>query len=811
MMRLKTLSAILLLSVFSPKLFSQNISGNVTAQTSREPLISAIVYDSLSGKGALTNEHGYFTLSLSQKKVALRISYIGYNSQVLIVDLARDTFVKIALEENDALQTVEVTANSYEKNAGNGLINLPIEKLNKVPSIGGERDILKALTILPGVSGGDEGAASLIVRGGSNDQNMIILDGTPIYNTGHLFNFVSLFNADAVKKIDFYKSYFPARFGGRLSSVLDINFREGNKNRFEGKVDVGIISSKVLFEGPLSKNRKTSFLFAARSSYLDLFTIGKEKKVLAKDPTYDLFGSSGGKDFLGYTFADINLKINHQFNEKNKLFFNVYLGQDVFRTAQGSTTETNQQKSTLLNTAIALRSYHVLSPRFFLQWGVSYSENRGNFKTEDKSFTLIATPPPPNTILPEKYSFKLNNIQNAESQGLIKDVTLNMKGDYVFNSKNTLHIGTDITQHFYQPNQNLIINQDLKDSSKTVKDTLSYYPNKSLNALEFGVFIEDEITINKNWQCFAGLRLSAFNYNKTYVNLEPRLSVVYKLPNKFGALNTAITKTAQYNHALIQTGQIVDRTVWVPSTEKIPPQYAWQYGVSWRKTDEKRGFDVSIEAFCKQMSNLSSFQIKYNDPSIYNNWEQKVLTSGKGESYGLEFFAAKNKGRWQGTAAYTLSWNNRQFEQLNDGRPFPFIYDRRNNLVLTASRDLGKHWKFSSLFTIANGRRFNIPVAKVNETPFSPEYYIYDNLNNGQLPIYHRLDVSFIYEKQLKKKHIWGINFNLYNAYFHQNAYYLYPTVERVYSGTKVVSERDVIRVVSLFPILPSVNFSYKF
>ena len=226
------------------------------------------------------------------------------------------------------------------------------------------------------------------------------------------------------------------------------------------------------------------------------------------------------------------------------------------------------------------------------------------------------------------------------------------------------------------------------------------------------------------------------------------MSLNYKLPNKLGTLNAAITKTTQYNHALIQTGQIVDRTVWVPSTEKIPPQYAWQYGLGWRKSDEKKGFDVSIEAFYKRMSNLSSFQIKYNDPSIYDNWEQKVATGGKGESYGLELFTAKNRGKWQGTAAYTLSWNYRQFEQLNEGKRFPFIYDRRHNLVLTASRDLNKHWKFSSLFTIANGRRFNIPVAKVNATPFTPEYYIYDNANNGQLSIYHRLDVSFIYEKQ---------------------------------------------------------------
>jgi hypothetical protein len=804
-MRLKTLfTALIALSYL--KSFSQNISGNITALGSQEPLISAIMYDSLSGKGVLTNEHGYFTLSLNQNKAALKISYIGYYSQILTLDLLRDTFLNISLKENNTLQTVEITANSYENNAGNGLINLPIEKLNKVPSIGGERDILKALTILPGVSGGDEGTASLIVRGGSNDQNMIVLDGTPIYNTGHLFNFISLFNADAVKKIDFYKSYFPARFGGRLSSVLDINFREGNKNRFEGKLDLGIISSKILFEGPLSKNRKTSFLFAARSSYLDLFSIGKEKKVLVKEPTYGLFGR-GSSDFLGYTFADINLKINHQFNEKNKLFFNFYLGQDVFRTAQSFITETYQNKSALLNTAIALRSYHILSPRLFLQWGVSYSENRGDFKTEDKTFTIVESPPPPNTILPPLFSFKLNNILNTQSQGVIQDVNLNVKADYTLNSKNTLHIGTDVTQHRYQPNQYFSTNYDLKDS---IRDTLSY-PNQLLNATELGVYIEDEITINKNLQCFTGVRLSAFKYDKAYSNLEPRFSLTYKLPNKLGTLNGAITKTVQYNHALIQVGQIVDRTVWVPSTEKIPPQYAWQYGVGWRKSDVKRGFDVSVEAFYKQMSNLSSFQITYNDPSIYDNWEQKVATSGKGESYGLELFAAKNKGKWQGTAAYTLSWNYRQFETINEGRRYPFIYDRRNNLVLTASRDLSKYWKFSSLFTISNGRRFNIPVAKVNATPFTPEYYIYDNANNGQLPVYHRLDVSFTYEKSLKNRRVLGVSFNIYNLYFHQNAYYLYPDVVRKYEGTKVVSQRDVVKVVSLFPILPSVNVSYKF
>lgn len=809
-MHLKTLFTVLIALSYL-KSFSQNINGHIKALASQEPLISAVVYDSLSGKGVLTNEHGYFSLALNQSKAVLKISYIGYNLQVLAIDFKRDTFLNVSLKENDALQIVVIIANSYENNAGNGLINLPIEKLNKVPSMGGERDILKALTILPGVSGGDEGTASLIVRGGSNDQNMIVLDGTPIYNTGHLFNFISLFNADAVKKIDFYKSYFPARFGGRLSSVLDINFREGNKNRFEGKLDVGIISSKLLLEGPLSKNRKTSFLFAARSSYLDLFTIGQEKKALAKEPTYGLFGagsSGAGNDFLGYTFADINFKINHQFNEKNKLFFNVYLGQDIFREAQSVfLTETNQSRSELLNTAIALRSYHVISPRLFFQWGVSYSENRGNFKTEDKTFNIVETPSPPNSPLPPLFSFKLSNVLNTQNQGIIKDVSLNMKADYQLNKRNALHIGADVIRHAYQPNQYFSINNNLKDS---IRDTLSY-PNAQLHATELGLFIEDAITINKDWQCFTGVRLSAFKYDKVYFNIEPRLSLTYKLPNKLGALNAAITKTAQYNHALIQPGQIVDRTVWVPSTEKIPPQYAWQYGLGWRKSDEEQGFDVSIEAFYKQMSNLSSFQITYNDPSIYNNWEQKVATSGKGESYGLELFAAKNKGKWQGTAAYTLSWNYRQFETINEGRRYPFIYDRRHNLVLTASRDLGKHWKFSSLFTIANGRRFNIPVAKVNATPFTPDYYIYDNANNGQLPVYHRLDVSFAYEKALKNRRILGVNFNIYNAYFHQNAYYLYPDVERVYNGNKVVSQRDVIKTVSLFPILPSINVSYKF
>jgi hypothetical protein len=789
--------------------FAQTITvtGFVKNKNSQEPLIDATLIDTLSKRGVTTNEHGYFSLSLPQGKLAiLQSSYIGYAPVFISMVPMHDTLLTIELSENAQLQALEVSAR-LQDNPLLGKIDLPIERLNSIPSVGGERDILKALTLLPGVTVGAEGSSSIYVRGGSGDQNLFILDGTPIYNTGHLFNFFSLFNADAVKKIDFYKSAFPARFGGRLSSVLDINFREGNKKQFEGKVDIGFISSKILLETPLSKTGKTSLLFAARSSYLDLFTLGKEKKVITPG-----LSEQCTRNFTGYTFADVNLKINHEFNERNKIFLNIYTGKDFYRSANtsGLGININQNRNNLFNAAAALRSYHLLSSKLFLQFGLSYSQNSGDFKTIDKQYNFTITPPPAGTLLPPQYNFTLAAQSVYRNSSFIKDFAANARLDFTAHAKHTFRLGLDAIRHIYRPTGYVAHTEDFIDRKK---DTTLLYPTQSLKATEAAVFVEDEIQISQKLKCLAGIRLSHFNFDKARFAIEPRLSLAYSLPQNGGTLNASLSRMQQYNHALIKAGDIVDKIVWVPSNAQAPPQYAWQYALAWRTIlGQKKEWEISLEAYYKQMYGLSLFRVNYQDPAIYRNWQDKILSNGNGKAQGVEFYLAKTKGRLQGSVAYTLAWNTRQFEQLNEGKAFPFIYDRRHNFVATAIYDLSKYWKFSALWTISNGRRFNLPVAKVPDSPFSPEYHVYNQVNNAQLPVYHRLDIAFMYEKPLLKNRSWGASLNVYNLYSHRNAYYLYPDTDYEFDKTgKIIAQRESVKVVSLFPILPSLNLFYKF
>jgi hypothetical protein len=783
------------------------ISGIIQSQISGETLIGAIVSDSIHQNGTASNEYGYFSLPVPSGDCVVKISYIGYASQWISLPIQRDTALKVALKEQNELQVVEIKAETFEKSGGTGRIELPIAQLAKIPSIGGEKDLVKALILLPGVAGGEEGSASIFVRGGSNDQNLFILDGAAVYNTGHLFGFVSMFNADAVKKVDLYKNAFPARFGGRLSSILDVHFKEGNKNRLEGKVDVGVITSKLSLEGPIGQ--KTSFLAAIRSSYLDLFTLGKEKKVLT--PSFsNLFGNADNQ-FVGYTFADGNFKINHTWNERHKTFLNLYIGKDYYRSAYSFGTLNSALRHELTNATASIRSYHIANPRFFWQWYVAYSRNAHQFLTTNQQYDYKFTPPPPNTLLPPTYTFTLADEEHYKGIGSTQNGSAGIRGDVTLRNDWTLRVGADAVRHFYEPNRYSYAFLSLKDN---IPSTRSESPTQYLNATELGTFVENDIRFSKHIEAFIGLRLSHFRQEKqSYTAIEPRFSLNYTLPHQKGILNLSIAKMQQYQHALIRGGELVDRVVWVPSGVNnglLRPQSAWQYAFGWRKSTPN--YDFSVECFYKSMSDLSQFRPNYRDGNPYKNWENNLLTKGNGDSYGLEVFAARKIGKLQGTFAYTWSKSERQFEGLNEGKPFPFLYDRRHNAVLTMSYPLSKHWKMAALWTAANGKRFNLPVAKVLETPFNPEYLIYNEVNKEQFPFYHRLDLSFTWEKKITQYRDWGFSFNIYNAYFKRNTYYIYQTAEYKYDSMgKLLEKKDIMKSVSLFPVLPSLNFFYHF
>jgi TonB dependent receptor/TonB-dependent Receptor Plug Domain len=790
-------------------LFAQttpNISGLVRSQKALEPLIGAIIFDSLHQKATMSNEYGFFTLPCSQGIHTLKITFLGCSPLYVTMNAVRDTFLYFQLEEANELKTVEIQSNHFERLSG-GRQELSIVQLKAVPAIGGEKDLIKALTILPGITTGEEGSATMLVRGGSNDQNLFIVDGAQVYNTGHLFGFVSLFNSEAVKKVDLYKNAFPARFGGRLSSIVDVHCKEGNKNRLQGNLDIGLINSKATLEGPIGS--KSTFLAAVRSTYLDLFTLGREKAILT--PSLRELGDNSG--FVGYTFGDANFKINHEWNPNHKTFLNVYVGKDWFRSAQSFTpTGSMNQKILyeLTNLTSSLRSYHRFSPMLFGQWYIAYAQNLHQFRGRERLYDEKITPPPPQSSLPPSYQFTLANELNTTSHGSSQNASSGFRLDWTSPKNGMLRVGWDAMYHFYKPNEYQSVQAYFVDSVATVR---AHTPSALLRATELAAYVEHERSIGKKFEIHLGLRGSYFNaLNRAYAAMEPRFWMSYRLPADAGLLNGAVSKMQQYQHALVKGGELVDRVVWVPSgaTAQLKPQTAWQYTLGWRKTVQK--WDISLETFYKRFTHLSTFSPVLTEQNPYKNWQNNLFTQGLGGSYGLELWISGKIGAVQSSLSYTWSRSDRQFAQLNQGQPFPFLYDRRHQATWMASYEYSKRLKFTALWTLMNGKRFNLPIALVEETPFQLSYPIYGKLNEHQLPLYHRLDVSMNWEKSLSPHRRWGWNLNIYNAYFRKNVYYMYLSTEYLYDAqNRPIGQKQVMKQVALLPLLPSINFFYAF
>jgi hypothetical protein len=790
----KRLLILTLLSIIHMKATLQNIvSGYVNDAQSQEPLIGAIVYDTISQKGVATNEYGYYRFSTKPNQV-LRVSYVGYQNQTVILSkVDRDTSINILMTPSVFLSTFTVSGNREGdiECIQPGKVNIPIERLLSIPSVGGERDILKALSILPGVSNGSEGTSSLLVRGGGQDQNQFILDGTNIYNTGHLLGFISVFNPDALKKVDFYKGGFPARFGGRLSSVMDVTFREGNKQKFEGKFEIGLINSKLSLEGPLSKMGKTSYLFAARSAYLNAvqWLVGNSPNAVRQNKR---------EGFTGYTFYDINAKINHEFDANNKLFFSYYEGADRFRLMQKPSfvPEFSDVKNTITNRAVSTKYYKIIKPNLSVNLGLNYSYNSGE---NNRQF-----------ISSVDFNRPLDEL-NANRSNYLEDYAAFIKFDYSPNNTHFLRFGVESIVHQYQPHVSERIFKT-SSSDSTLLNIVTKNENPLLSGFENALFLEDEININNNLALNVGVRLSSFSHqNNQFINPEPRFSLRYTIPNLF-TLTTTATRTVQYSHALLSNEVGLEKIIWVPSSNTLNPQKADLISLGLAKQWKRQGIDVSLEGFYKKMQNLSQFVLLTDiGENVFQNWQQNTLQNGKGESYGLEFSANKTEGKLNGMISYTLSWNNRQFDNFNNGNAFPFKYDRRHIINTYASYQLSKKWKMGLLWTYNTGFRITIPNGQIKDIPFFDENkLLYTAVNNGKMPDYHRLDLNFINEKTLKNGRIRTWSFNIYNAYSRLNPIFVYTKKEYINPISKEITPPQQKGIV-LLPFLPSINYALKF
>ena len=775
------------------------VSGYLSDASSGERLIGATVIDKRSGQGTVSNTFGFYSLTLPADTLQLFFNYIGYQSQVKTITMQSNTTLNILLEQSALIKEVEIVADKYERieeRAQMSRIDVPIEQIKRVPALMGETDVLRVLQLLPGVSGGGEGQSGIYVRGGGPDQNLILLDGVPVYNASHLFGFFSVFNADAIKDVSLTKGGFPARYGGRLSSVIEINMKEGNENEFHGEGSIGIVASKLTLEGPIQKGR-SSFLVSARRTYID---------VIARPIIKNSFATDGGEGVSGYYFYDINAKVNHRFSDKDRLYLSFYTGKDKFYLNFSESDETPSEKYTFNfdtglgwgNLTGAVRWNHILTPKLFANTTFTYS--RYNFNTRNG---LGETSELPGEV-PQRSSYLLEYFSG------IDDIGLKLDFDYMPNPAHLIKFGANTIQHQFHPGK--FYTRVVETESKIDVSTTLQQPD--VGAFEFATYVEDDWKVTSRLRLNYGLHFSGFvPEGKSYFSLQPRANARY-LFNKGWALKGAFSTMRQYIHLLTNETIGLPTDLWLPTTSTVKPQDSWQAALGVAKTFAKN-YEFSVEAYYKEMDNVIAFK---EGASVFqfDNWQNRVV-QGEGTAYGFEFFIQKKKGRFSGWVGYTLSWAWREFEELNFGNKYPYKYDRRHDFEIVGTYDIiPERIRVSATWVYATGNvatfgtsRYQSPEPYQNNFSYTFVTTHTPERNNLRYPSYNRLDfgVDFI-----KKKKYWTRtwSFGGYNAYNRNNPFFLFLQNDVEYVDGAYV-EKSSLRQASLFPFIPYVAYSFKF
>ncbi|MFM2225856.1 MAG: hypothetical protein RJA07_2058 [Bacteroidota bacterium] len=787
-MKLKSLFLPAFILFFVSQSFAQSITinGFVSDSTSGERLIGAIIFDNISKEGTTTNNYGYYSLTIKSDKADLIINYLGYRGKQILVTGNGAHTLQIDISRSGMLKevTIKSNRNQIQRESQMSSINIPIEQIKKIPALMGETDVLKVLQLLPGVSKGSEGGSGIYVRGGSPDQNLILLDGVPVYNVNHLFGFFSVFNGDAINNVQLIKGGFPARYGGRLSSVIDISMKDGNKNKIHGDGGIGLISSRLTLEGPI-KNEKTTFLISARRTYLDLFM---------RPISYAL---TSGQGSTGYYFYDLNAKINHKFSDKDRLFLSSYIGKDNFglTTSDAFNTSTSKVKAYIKwgNITTALRWNHLLSSKMFVNTTATFSQYK---------FAVGASNSQTNGTTTQNFNFDYTSG--------IQDVGLKTDFDYSPISKHHIKWGSNWTYHTFTPGINAI--QSSNNGSVT---TDTSFGSSKIYAHEAYLYAEDDWEITTRIKANVGLHASAFDVKNTfYKSLQPRISTRY-LINEKTSIKASYSEMTQYMHLLSNTGIGLPTDLWVPATPSVKPQQSSQVALGIAHT-YKNDFELSFETYYKSMWNVIEYQ---NGASFFGtaaDW-QNLVTKGKGNSYGGEFMVQKKYGRLTGWIGYTLSWSNRQFADKNNGVQYPYKYDQRHNIAIVASYELKKNIDVSGTWVYSSGTSLSLPTERYmalqqsfpnlaswsRGTSSVTSVENFQQINNFKMPSYHRLDVGINFHKHKS----WGekvYNISIYNAYNHLNAFF-------IYQGTDSVTGANQLKKLVLFPIIPSFSINFKF
>jgi hypothetical protein len=741
------------------------ISGYVTDAATGEALVGANVTIRDLSTGAASNAYGFYSLTLPPADYLVQFSYMGYSSFVSFVALEADTKLDAPLQSSSIqVDTVLVLSEAEQFSPGTtavGTVHLNPEKLTAIPVLFGEQDILKVIQFLPGVSNPREGDCGIYVRGGDSDQNLILLDEATVYSPFHTFGLFSVFNSDAIRNIRLVKGTAPAKFGGRLSSVIDMQMKEGNMKEFDGTAGIGLIFSRLTVQGPILKD-KASFLISGRRTYFD---------VLAK-----LFGAPAD---LKFHFYDLNAKINYKVDENDRVYLSGYFGRDGMGFA-------DEFDMTWGNTTGTIRWNHLFSDRLFLNSSLIVSD-----------FTY-------------KLSAGGEDADDDKVQWLseVTNVTLKEDFEYFYDGQNILGFGVDYVRHSFLPADFSV------SSDEKFRLTIG---EKSAN--EFNAYVSHEHTISDRLKLEYGLRAGLFsvsgeadrfnfdeideldvglhgNEQTTYANLQPRVSAAY-LIDESSSLKLGYSRNFQYLHMLSNTNSGTPLDVWQPSSATIRPQIADQFSLGYFRTAAGASYELSAEVYYKHLRN----QIDYREGAnfLLKNYFDSELVFGKGWAYGLEVLLKKNRGDLTGWIAYTLSASRRKFEDISGGNPFPAKNDKPHEFSAIAQYRAGKKWSYSANFVYTSGYTTTLPTGKYSS--FGEEVFSYTVRNGYRLPSYHRLDLGITYTTS--GGGIWSLH--IYNVYGRRNIYTVLVRDRDDQPGLK-----EAVKV-SLFPMIPSLSYTFTF
>ncbi|MDE5422003.1 TonB-dependent receptor [Ancylomarina sp. DW003] len=751
------------------------ISGYIKDKRNGEDLIGATCYIKELKKGTVTNPYGFYSLSIPSGYYTISFSFLGTKTQSKLIEIEEDTKLNIELDaDNLQMKEIVVTGDNANKNverAEMSVVKLPAATVKKLPALMGEVDLIKTVQMLPGVKPAAEGSSGFSVRGGNPDQNLLLLDEAPVYNASHLLGFFSVFNNDALSDLKLYKGDMPASIGGRLASFLDIRMKNGNSKKFSGNGGIGTVSSRLTLEGPIGKNEKTSFMISGRRSYADLFLKLSSDEDVKNNTVY---------------FYDLNAKINHRFNDKNRLFISTYLGKDKFKS--------NENELNFGNKTFTLRWNHLFSNKLFSN----------------------------TTLLYSKYDYEISNRLGASAfkwLSNMEDYSAKLDFNYFMNANNTIKFGGIFTYHKFEPGHAF----GLGDQS-----FLSDYRVNESNAYEQAVYFSNEQKIGEKLTLKYGLRFSMFNnvgkgtvydfddnyevintknyksgdvYN-TYTNWEPRFGLKYTLsPNS--SVKMSYSRTSQYMQLTQNSTGGLPLDVWFPSSPNVKPQIADQVALGYFRNFYNNTIEMSLEGYYKKMKNTIDFK-DFAD-LLLNKEIERELRFGEAEAYGFEFTANLNLNKLQGWFGYTWSRTERTVKGINNGKAYRSPYDVPHNFKAALSYELSKRTTLSANFTYSTGAPITYPVARA-------EYQgslikIYSGRNKYRMPDNHRLDLALTLKGKKKPGRKWEgeWNFSLYNAYGRKNPWYV--SFKQDEDNPKVMKAEKTY----LFTFVPSVTYNFKF